>query len=143
MVLVDEYDAPVTHYLGRDVDPAPALDALRQLYRVLKDDAGVLYGVLVTGITLLAKPHLFSAANNFTDISELPDYGALCGFTEVEVEDGLWPHREALRALEPGFDEARMLGDWRELYNGYRFAPAAGAVRVYNPFTLIHGLDRT
>ena len=69
VVLVDEYDAPVTHYLGKEIDPAPALDALRELYRVLKDDAGVLYGVLVTGITRLARQHLFSAANNFMDIS--------------------------------------------------------------------------
>ena len=143
VVLVDEYDAPITHYLGRTVDPAPALDALRELYRVLKDDAGVLYGVLITGITRLAKPHLFSAANNFTDISEYPDMSALCGFTESEVEGGLRPHRDALRALEPGFDEERMLDEWREMYNGYRFAPDAGAVRVYNPFTLIHGLERT
>ena len=143
VVLVDEYDAPVTHYLGREVDPAPALDALRELYRVLKDDAGVLYGVLITGITRLAKPHLFSAANNFTDVSEDPGLSALCGFTEGEVEEGLWPHREALRALESGFDEERMLDDWREMYNGYRFARHSDTEHVYNPFTLIHGLERT
>ncbi len=143
VVLVDEYDAPITHYLGRAVDPAPVLDALRELYRVLKDDAGVLYGVLITGITRLAKPHLFSAANNFTDISEYPGLSALCGFTEGEVAADLRPHREALRALEPGFDETRMLDEWRKMYNGYRFTRYSGTGHVYNPFTLIHGLART
>ena len=143
VVLVDEYDAPVTHYLGRNLDLAPALDALRELYRVLKDDAGLLYGVLVTGITRLAKPHLFSAANNFTDISDDPAMSALCGFTEDEVEVYLWDYRQALRELKTGFDEASVLDAWRDMYNGYRFALNADAERIYNPYTLIHGLDRT
>ena len=143
VVLVDEYDAPVTHYLGRNLDLAPALDALRELYRVLKDDAGLLYGVLVTGITRLAKPHLFSAANNFTDISDDPAMSALCGFTEDEVEVYLWDYRQALRELGTGFDEASVLGEWRDMYNGYRFALNADAARIYNPYTLIHGLERT
>ena len=102
-----------------------------------------LAGVLITGITRLAKPHLFSAANNFTDISEYPGLSTLCGFTEVEVEGSLRPHREALRALEPGFDEARMLDDWREMYHdGYRFSPLPSAPRVYNPFTLTADLGK-
>ena len=141
VVLVDEYDAPVTHYLERSTDPAPALNALGELYGVLKDDAGVLYGVLVTGTTRFAKPLLFTAAGNFTDISEHSGLSALCGFTESEVAAALRPHRAALRALEPGFDEARMLDDWRELYYGYRFAPDADAACVHNPFALIRGLE--
>ena len=34
-----------------------------------------------------------------------------------------------------------MLDEWREQYNGYRFAPYPGTPSVYNPFTLIRGLD--
>ena len=143
VVLVDEYDAPVTHYLGKEIDPAPALDALRELYRVLKDDAGVLYGVLVTGITRLARQHLFSAANNFMDISGSTTYANLCGFTEDEVEVYLWDHRQALREMESGFDEATMLTQWRDMYNGYRFARHPDTERVYNPFTLTSGLHHT
>ena len=143
VVLVDEYDAPVTHYLGRDVDAAPALDALRELYRVLKDDAGLLYGVLVTGITRLAKPYLFSAANNFKDISSISTYADLCGFTENEVDRDLAPYRAALREKEPAFDETTMLAQWREMYNGYRFSRRPDTKRVYNPYTLTYGLDLT
>ena len=143
VVLVDEYDAPLTRYMGTDRDPAPALNELRDLYRVLKNRAESLYGALVTGITRLARPHLFSAANNFTDISEWRDFAAVCGFTEAEVDVCLRPHRQALKALEPAFDEADMLSTWTDMYNGYRFAKSPAAERVYNPFTLIQGLEQT
>jgi len=142
VVLVDEYDAPITRYMGTDADLAPAMQALRDFYRVLKDDEGILYGVFVTGITRMVRPHLFSAANNFTDISDWDDYAGICGFTDDEVVECLSPYREALADLEPRLDEARMLTGWRDMYNGYRFS-SMSTERVYNPYTLIHGLDRT
>ena len=142
VVLVDEYDAPLTRFLGTEHDPAAAAPPLRDFYRVLKDDAGLLYGVFVTGITRLARQHLFSAANNFFDVSDDPALSVLCGFTEDEVEVCLRDHRQALRELEPAFDEATMLAQWRDMYNGYRFA-VDDATRIYNPYTLVHGLERT
>ena len=143
VVLVDEYDAPITEHLGTDADPTPAVDVLRQFFRVLKDDEGLLYGVFITGITRFARGHLFSAANNFADISDEPRYGALCGFTEEEVDLHLAPHRNELERLEPRLQERNMLDEWREQYNGYRFAPYPGTPSVYNPFTLIRGLEHT
>ena len=143
VVLVDEYDAALTEHLGSDADPTPAAAALRRFYRVLKDDEGLLYGVFVTGITRLARQHLFSAANNFTDISSDEPCADLCGFTEEEVKECLAPHRDALRELEPRLDEDRMLDDWRDMYNGYRFARSSDVDQVYNPYTLTNGLRWT
>ncbi len=140
VVLVDEYDAPITEHLGTDADPTPAVDVLRQFFRVLKDDEGLLYGVFVTGITRFARHHLFSAANNFVDISDLPAYGALCGFTEEEVDRDLAPYRARLAEREPGLEAAAIQTAWRAFYNGYRFSELPSAPRVYNPFTLTHGL---
>ena len=143
VVLVDEYDAPVTKYMGTEQNPAVVVEPLREFYRVLKDDEGLLYGVFVTGITRFAREHLFSATNNMTDISDWEPYADICGFTEAEVERHLEPHRKALKVLEPGFQDARVLAEWRDQFNGYRFAPYPGVTRVYNPFTLLHGLNRT
>ena len=143
VVLVDEYDAPLTRFMGTEHDPADAAPDLRDLYRVLKDDAGLLYGVFVTGITRLARQHLFSVANNFVDISADEPYATLCGFTDEEVDVCLSPHRDALRDLEPAFDDGRMLAAWRDMYNGYRFARHPDTERVYNPFTLTNGLHHT
>ena len=106
---------------------------------MLKDDEGLLYGVFVTGITRFARNHLFSAANNFTDISEEPAYGALCGFTEEEVDRHFAPYRKALADLDPRLRARDVRAEWRAHYNGYRFAPGPEAPRVYNPFTLTSG----
>ena len=77
VVLVDEYDAPIVNHIGTDRSLEPAVAELREFIRVLKDDEGLLYGVFVTGITRFARHHLFSAANNFVDISDEPGYRAL------------------------------------------------------------------
>ena len=143
VVLIDEYDAALTEHLGSDADPAPAASTLCRFYRVLKDDEGLLYGVFVTGITRLARQHLFSAANNFMDISAKESCASICGFTDEEVEVCLWDHRQALRDLDPGFNDAGMLEQWRDMYNGYRFARHPDTERVYNPFTLTNGLQHT
>ena len=140
VVLVDEYDAPITEHLGTEANPAPAVDELRRFFRVLKDDEGLLYGVFVTGITRFARHHLFSAANNFRDISDLPTYGALCGFTEEEVNRNFAPYRQALAAGEPALHDRAIQAAWRRRYNGYRFSERFEAPRVYNPFTLTAGL---
>ena len=141
VVLVDEYDAPITKHIGTDRDSQPTVEELQDFYRVLKDDQGLLYGVFVTGITRFARAHLFSALNNMTDISDLPAYGALCGFTEAEVEHHLGPYMDILENLEPRFRDRDIRREWRDFYNGYRFSPQPRALRVYNPFTLLRGLN--
>ncbi len=110
---------------------------------MLKDDEGLLYGAFVTGITRFARRHLFSGANNFVDISDDPRYGALCGFTEEEVDRDLAPYRQALADREPRLDPLAIQTAWREQYNGSRFSEAPSTPRVYNPFTLIRGLEQT
>ena len=142
VVLIDEYDAPITEHLGTEADPTPAVNELRRFFRVLKDDEGLLYGVFVTGITRFARHHLFSAANNFIDISDEPAYGALCGFTETEVDRDFAPYRQALAALEPRLEASAIQTAWQDLYNGYRFSDLPSAPRVYNPFTLTNGVFR-
>ena len=143
VVLVDEYDAPLTNFIGTEHKLAPIVKGLRDFYRVLKDDEGRLYCVFATGITRFARTHLFSAVNNMTDISEWDVYAGLCGFTEAEVERDLAPHRAALQALEPNLWDTRMRDEWRGFYAGYRFAAYPDVPRVYNPFTLLSGLNRT
>ena len=142
VVLVDEYDAPVTEHMGTETDPAAAVGALRRCYRALKDDANLLYGVFATGITRVARADLFSAANNFETISDWGANADLCGFTQAEAVRCLLPHRRALCKLEPRLAEDRMLADWRRTYNGYEFSPDCDTPRIYNPFTLVRGVER-
>ena len=142
VVLVDEYDAPLVNHIGTEQPLGPAVKALQNLFTALKDDTHLFYGVFVTGITRLTIRNMFSPANNFDDISEEPDYGALCGFTEDEVARYLAPYREALTELEPRLSDDTIQVEWRKNFNGYRFSPLTDAPRVYNPFTLTKGVSR-
>ena len=92
VVLVDEYDAPLVHLLGKKTDPEPILDVLRSFYVKLKSLEADLHFVFVTGITRFARVSLFSVLNNLRDISWEPAYATLCGFTEQEVRTALHPH---------------------------------------------------
>ena len=140
MVLIDEYDALVTGCMASGRDPRPAVDLLGAFYRVFKDNPN-LYGVFATGITQFAHRHLFSAGNNMRDRTRMPDLSGLCGFTEAEVEADLKPHRRALQAMDKRFDDDQILDDWRHQYNGYRFSDHPDGAAVYNPYTLVCGLD--
>ncbi len=141
VVLVDEYDTPITENLERQDAVGEILDVLRAFYGTLKDNARLIRFTFMTGITRFARVGLFSGANHLHDLSFPPQASDLVGFTQPELEDR---NPSGLRALiENG---ARHLG-WtvenlyqalEDHYNGYLFAK--GGQTVYNPFSLIHCL---
>ena len=135
VVLVDEYDAPLVHLLGKKVDPEPILDILRNFYVKLKSLEPDLHFVFVTGITRFARVSLFSAFNNLWDISWEPTYATLCGFTEREVRTALHPHL-ATGAAHLNVSLKELMAKVRRHYNGYCFGFPEDSERVYNPFTL-------
>ena len=135
VVLVDEYDAPLVHLLGKDTDPEPILDVLRNFYVKLKSLEADLHFVFVTGITRFARVSLFSVLNNLRDISWEPAYATLCGFTEREVRTALHPHL-ATGAAHLNISLEKLMRKVRRHYNGYHFSFPGNSESVYNPFTL-------
>ena len=135
VVLVDEYDAPLVHLLGKKADPEPILDTLRNFYVKLKSLENQLHFVFVTGITRFARVSLFSALNNLWDISWEPAYATLCGFTEQEVRTALRPHL-ATGAAHLNVSLEELMGKVRRHYNGYCFGFPEDSESVYNPYTL-------
>ncbi len=135
VVLVDEYDAPLVHLLGKKTDPEPILDVLRSFYVKLKSLEADLHFVFVTGITRFARVSLFSVLNNLRDISWEPAYATLCGFTEREVRTKLLPHL-ATAASYLDLPLEKLMNQVRRHYNGYHFSLPGNTESVYNPFTL-------
>ena len=135
VVLVDEYDAPLVHLLGKETDPEPILDVLRNFYVKLKSLESDLHFVFVTGITRFARVSLFSAFNNLWDISWEPAYATLCGFTEQEVRTDLHPHLAA-GAVHLDLSLEELMDKVRRHYNGYCFGFPEDSESIYNPYTL-------
>ena len=136
VVLIDEYDAPITHLLGRDIDPEPFIAVLSEFFGLLKHLEESLHFVFITGISRFAYVNLFSVLNNLTDISWNPDYAALCGFTEADLQDALQPYLQ-VGAGNLGKPVGQVTQELRDHYYGYCFGIPGLDENVYNPFSLL------
>ena len=122
VVLVDEYDKPILDNLTEPDRARGMRDGLRDVYSVLKDVDAHLRFVFFTGVSKFSKVSLFSGLNNLRDITIAPEYSALCGYTEEDVDAVFAPEL-------PGLDRDRI----RRWYNGYNWLGTS----VYNPFDLL------
>ena len=132
VLLVDEYDKPMLHKLGTP-EVRPFRDALKRFYSVIKTCEGVQRFALVTGISKFSKVSIFSDLNNLTDITMMPRYATLLGYTHDEVAANFPEHIAELGrglGLSPEEAMARIV-HW---YDGYRFHP--NAEKVINPVSL-------
>jgi hypothetical protein len=122
VVLVDEYDKPILDNLTEPDRARVMREGLRDLYSVLKDADAHIRFVFITGVSKFSKVSLFSGLNNLNDITVDPEYSALCGYTEHDVDTVFAPEL-------PGLDRERI----RRWYNGYNWRGEA----VYNPFDVL------
>ena len=122
VVLVDEYDKPILDALADPHLARANRDYLRGLYSVLKDSDADIRFSLITGVSKFSKVSLFSGVNNLTDITLDPEFSAICGYTESDLDAVFAPEL-------PGLDRQRI----REWYNGYGWL----GTEVYNPFDIL------
>jgi hypothetical protein len=125
VLLIDEYDKPI---LDNILDPERARElreGLKNLYSVIKDADLHLHLVLITGVSKFSKVSLFSGLNNLRDITLLPEYSTICGYTDADIDTVFAPEL-------PGLDRDTI----RTWYNGYRWG-GAEVTSVYNPFDVL------
>ncbi len=128
VVLVDEYDKPILDALGDRELALANRDFLRSLYGVIKACDEHLRFVFLTGVSKFSQAGLFSGLNNLNDITLDERYGALCGYTDAELDAVFAPELE-------GLDRAEV----RRWYNGYNWL---GPERVYNPHDILLLFDK-
>ena len=132
VVLVDEYDKVVSdNALGENV--GELRDTLRGFYQVLKAKGELLRFVFMTGVTKYAKMGVFSGLNNLNDLSLVPAYATMLGYTQKELEENFAGYIEQ-GVKDTGMGREAYLAKVREMYDGYRFAP--GCETVYNPVSV-------
>lgn len=140
VVLIDEYDAPIIHYLGKDLDTAYAnREILKEFYTVLKTNDATLELVFLTGVSKFSKTGIFSGLNNLVDLTMHPAYATMLGYTQQELEANF---TEEIRAAAQKLNqtEVEVLAQLKTWYNGYRFH--VESERVYNPVSVNNFLDR-
>jgi hypothetical protein len=138
VVLIDEYDKPITDYLLEPVKRAEHQSVLKSVYGVLKPLDAHLHLVVLTGVSKIGKLSLFSDLNNLQDISLNPKYAVACGYTEAEIRVAFADRLTAI-ALDKNIELEALMGLIRHWYNGYSWDAVQ---KVYCPFSFLLFLEQ-
>lgn len=139
VILIDEYDNPITSSIGNSDLQEQIRVALYGFYSSLKSLDEHIHFCLLTGVTKYGHLSVFSGLNNLMDISYMNEFAGICGITEEEIHQFLDRGVHNMADEEGiGIDEAySILKEW---YDGYHFSKSM--VDVYNPFSLMNALVR-
>ncbi len=122
VILIDEYDKPILDNITDSEMCRYARNTLKGLYEHIKYNDEYIKFAFLTGVSKFAKVTVFSGLNNLSDISLVPQYGNICGYTQTDIENRFLPYME-------GVD----LQDIKNWYDGYNFLKD----NVYNPFDIL------
>ncbi len=122
VILIDEYDKPILDNIENIPEALLIRNGLREFYTNIKDNDRYLRFAFLTGVSKFAKVSIFSGLNNLEDISLNPDYGNICGYTQLDLDTTFAPYLE-------GVDMEKV----KRWYNGYNFLGDS----VYNPFDIL------
>ena len=138
VVLIDEYDSPLQHS-WKTPEHEACTDIYRNVFAILKADDEFERFVFITGITKFTQISLFSALNNLTNISFLPQYAPLCGITEEEISENFQPELEKMAEMN-NWTLQQTHDKLKEYYDGYHFS-RKNMIDIYNPFSLVNALN--
>ena len=141
VVLVDEYDSPLTYCLGQEELFAAVREQLSKFYAGLSANERVLRFVFVTGIILFDEVCLSSEFGHFTDLSLDPRYGSLVGFTREEVE-GYFENYIEKSEKELSISRDDLMKQLVAQYGGYCFEET-GSTKVLASWSLLNFLAQS
>lgn len=138
VILIDEYDKPLTDTIGlMDVQDKNRA-ALQSIYGIMKRADQHIRFAFITGVTRYGKLGIFSAANNPMDISLNKTYASVCGITESELYKYFDKEVESFAEIE-GCAKEEMYSILKNRYDGYHFQQYSED--IYNPFSLLNALN--
>ena len=145
VLLVDEYDAPLTAVLNVSNEFEDRRKILSNFYLTVKSCDGKFRFIFITGITYYLHTSIFSAFNNLKDLTLDLRYGALLGYTSEELEKYFSEYIDnAVVTLNKKFPTERythekVVEELKRNYDGYSFDEDC-MHHVYNPWSILNFL---
>ena len=145
VLLVDEYDAPLTAVLNDSNEFEDRRKILSNFYLTVKSCDGKFRFIFITGLTYYSHTSIFSAFNHLTDLTLDSDYGALLGYTSDELESYFSEYIDnAVETLNRKFPTERythekVVEELKRNYDGYSFDEDC-MHHVYNPWSILNFL---
>jgi hypothetical protein len=138
VILIDEYDKPLLEAIGKPELQEEYRQILKAFYSNIKSCDEYIRFAMLTGVTKFSHLSVFSGLNNLIDISMLPQYAEICGFSEAELHEN-FDESVAEVAAANGITKEQCYERLKQEYDGYHFC--AGSVGMYNPFSLLNVLS--
>ena len=145
VLLVDEYDAPLTAVLNDSNEFEDRRKILSNFYMTVKSFQVKFRFIFITGVTYYSHTSIFSAFNHLTDLTLDSDYGALLGYTSEELEKYFSEYIDnAVVTLNKKFPTERythekVVEELKRNYDGYSFDEDCMHL-VYNPWSILNFL---
>ena len=134
VVLIDEYDAPLLDVAHEKTQLDDLRQIMRNFYSPLKACDKYLKFVFITGITKFSQLSIFSELNNMKNISMNPEFAAVCGISEEEIETQMSDYLDNFASVQESTRQEAMTA-LKKQYDGYHFAwPSPD---IYYPFSLL------
>jgi hypothetical protein len=147
VVLIDEYDAPVTRNMDNPVVAEANAKILHDFFATLKKDdvsAAILLAV-VTGMTRYALTSMDSGGNHLKGISLDPNFAGVRGFTLDEFDPlfgdrlpGTLASLKEAGQMKPEAGLADLRAEILKCHDGYN---RGGPTRVLNPYSILNFFD--
>ena len=145
VLLVDEYDAPLTAVLNDSNEFEDRRKILSNFYFTVKSFQVKFRFIFITGVTYYSHTSIFSSFNHLTDLTLDSDYGALLGYTSDELESYFSEYIDnAVETLNKKFPTERythekVVEELKRNYDGYSFDEDC-MHHVYNPWSILNFL---
>lgn len=135
VLLIDEYDAPLTHHINEKALLQDITTCLSKFYATIKQYTDKFRFIFITGITRVSHVSVFSAFNNLVDLSLDDDYNDLLGFTQNDLIRYFDPYiGNASQILNMSKNDVYLRLE--QYYDGFQFSPEARET-VYNPWSIL------
>lgn len=134
VILIDEYDKPITDHLTNSEKAEERREWLREYYAILKGNEARIQQLVITGISKFAKTSIFSVLNNVKDITVQPTFNSVVGFTQEDIVHYFGNYLEVLQK-KADLNPQELLDKIARWYNGYSWN---GLQKVYNPYSIVN-----
>ncbi len=134
IVLIDEYDKPLTDYIDNLEKAEENRDTLKSFYSVLKGLQENIRLLFMTGVSRFSRLSIFSDLNHLVDLTFLSDYVPILGYTTEEIELHFHHYIQEYLDTVPGYTHEELFKKLKEYYNGYSWD---SKFFVYNPISIM------
>lgn len=137
VILIDEYDSPLTNTIGNEPLQDHYREQLHGFYSILKAKESKIHFCMLTGVSKFGKISVFNGINNIRDISFSDTYAGVCGITEAELNIFFSQGIEEL-ATHNGWNLREAFEKLKFNYEGYHFSKIL--LDIYNPYSLLYAI---